>query len=174
MKLAVRRRLRRVVAEQVVRARVTHHLLEASRKIVSIDNRAAVGVLGQATQRVHRRVEVLAAHLRVDVVGNVEFRVGEAARIERVNRDVVSVRGGVDLLQIRLQVHACEKRGSRLVWIVEPGHGIAVIRIAVAGSPGDRIPHLRRQHVAEAFADEDQRLAALFQRAQVRDEPLDG
>ena len=47
VELAVGRRLRRVVADQVVGARVARDLLHADGEIVAIDDRAAVGVLRQ-------------------------------------------------------------------------------------------------------------------------------
>ena len=53
-----------------------------------------------------------------------------------------------------------------------PAIGIAGRWIPQARQRRDRTAQLRRQHVGEPFADEDERLAPLLERAHVDDEPL--
>src|SRR5205814_512183 len=60
VELAVGRRLRRVVADQVIRARIARDLLHAGGDIVAVHDGAAVGLLGQRAQRVLRRREIFA------------------------------------------------------------------------------------------------------------------
>jgi hypothetical protein len=48
---AVERRVRRRVADQVVRRAVGHHPLDATRKVVPVHDRVPVGLLGQRPER---------------------------------------------------------------------------------------------------------------------------
>ena len=57
VKLAVLRRLRRVVAQKVVDARVANGLFQALSEIVLIDDRAAVGLIRQDAQRILRHLQ---------------------------------------------------------------------------------------------------------------------
>ena len=57
MKLPVRRRQARVVAEQVVGARILEHLLQARHEVVRVDDGAAIGPLREQAQRVLRPAE---------------------------------------------------------------------------------------------------------------------
>ena len=70
------------------------------REVVAVDDRAAVGLVRERAQRVHRRVQVRldrsASHALVDV----ELERRQAARIDRVDRDVVPVRCVVDVAQV--------------------------------------------------------------------------
>src|SRR3978361_1279453 len=68
VELAVGRRLERVLADQVIRARVARDLFHAGGDVVAVDDRAPVGVFRQGPQRVHRRAEVLTVGLQPDAL----------------------------------------------------------------------------------------------------------
>ncbi len=113
----------RVVAEQVVGARVDDNLLHRSRQIVAIDDGAAVGLIREHAQRVLRLTQRLVAAPQADVLVDVELAGRQPARIHGVERGVAAVGGGEDVLHLALQVHL-------------PGHVGAVLGDAVLASGG--------------------------------------
>ena len=173
MKLPVGRRLRRVVADQVVGARVARDLLHAHREIVPVDDRAAVGVLGQHAECVHRRAEVLRIGLDVDALVDVELEAGQSTRIDGVNRHVLLVRDVVDVAQIGVHVEPGRPRRAVFVDVVQTDHRLAVRRIAGAGHRRVPVAHLRWNDVGVALADENQCFPAFLQRAHVDDQGLE-
>ncbi len=84
MELAVLRRLRRGVADQVIGARIGDDLFHRDGQVVAVDDRAAVGLISQHAQRILRLTQCRAAALHADVLVDVEFAGGQPARIDRV------------------------------------------------------------------------------------------
>ena len=87
MELAVHRRLRRRVADQIERARVAHDLPERSLRRVVVQKRLAARVVGQRVQHVRAHAD-------------------EAARIEGIHGGVVVVRVPDHLVQPRVRLAA--------------------------------------------------------------------
>ena len=109
------------------------------------------------------RVDTLITHALVDV----ELEGCEAARIERVDGGVVAVGDVVHLLQIADHLGGAEKA---LAVFTGAGPWRMARRVAEAGHARNRIAQLRRQIIGITLADENDRLAALAQRAHVRHE----
>ena len=173
MELAIRRRLCRVVADQVVRALIARDLLHAGCDVVTVHDGAAVGVVGQHAQRIHRGRQVPRVGLNIDVLVDVELEDGQPPRIDGVDRDVVLVRRVVDVAQILIHVEVRRPRGAVLVDVVGARERIVRRRVAEPGHRRIGVAHLRRNDVRVALADEDQRLASFLQRSHVHDERLD-
>ena len=73
------------VADQVVVAGVAHELSQSNGEVVPIDDRAAVGLLGQHPQRVGRPLQVDAILPGADVLVDPELVDREATRVECVD-----------------------------------------------------------------------------------------
>ena len=156
----------RAVPEQVVEARVAHHLLQPLVERVAVDDGAPVGLLGQRTQRVlghlqRAAVGGKAGRRRRIVQPELEHR--QPARVERIDRRVVAVRHLVDVAHAVVHVRLPEPRGGFLDrGILQPALDARLDR--VLGLRRVLPAHLRRQNRGEAFADEDHRLPPLAQR----------
>ena len=85
VELAVGLRLRRRVAEQIVRARIPDDLLHADVEIVAIQDRATIGLDRQGPERVLRAGEELAIGRRDSPAGRCRTR-RPAARADRRDR----------------------------------------------------------------------------------------
>ena len=172
VELPIGRRLRRAVAEQVVRARVANDLLHAGSKIVAVDDRPAVGIGREHLERVLRLAQAVGVLREHDSFFDAILEHRQAARIDRIDRRVLPRHRREHLLHLVDQVgvgnHLISGGGLRRV--AAP----AAVRIAQAGLGGNRIGHLRRQDAGESFTDEDDRLAAFSQRAQLHRRTLEG
>ena len=166
VELAVGRRLRRVVAEQVVEARVAHDLREARRQVVAIDDRAAVGLLRQRPQRVLRHLQRARVLVRPDRLIDAELEGRQPAGIDRIDRGVVAVGRGEDVAQLGVQIRLAEEGGGLFPLAVLARH--RDVRPTVPSRPDRRVgrPQLRRQHRREPLADVDDRLASFAQAAE--------
>ena len=170
MKLAVVLRLRRVVAEQVVEARVANDLRETLGERVAVDDRAAVGLLGQHAQRVlrhlqHPGVGRKAGRRAEGHIVDLKFEWREPSRIERVDGRVVPVRVLIDLTQPHHDVGLLEPFGGALaIAVLGAGRNRGLARIDRLR--GVRAIHLRRQQRGKPLADEDDRLTPFAQRAE--------
>jgi len=170
VELPVGRRRGRVVADEVVRARITDDLLKTRRDVVAIDDRTPVCLLGENTERVLRELQILAPELRADVVRDVEFGRGEAAGVDRVQRHVVLVRGVPDKAELIAHLRLREPRRARLVHVALTRQRVGIRRERAHRQQRRLAAALGRHHVGEPLADNQQRLAPLLQTSQVHDE----
>ena len=116
--------MRAVVADDVVAAHRFGGLHDAEREIVVVEHRLAAGVLGEGVQRVLRSLEVRGGGIgelageHADAAGRAPRRVAErsrrheAARVDRVERDVRANRGVDRGAQLRLVVGAVEAQAA--------------------------------------------------------------
>ncbi len=173
MELAVLRRLRRVVADQVVRARVRNNLLHRARQIVAIDDGPAVGLIGEHPQRVLRLAQRVVAPRHPDVLVDVELPGRQATRVDGVERGVVAVGGVEDFLHLGLDIELSGHLGPIFDNAVLADGRAAPRRIAHARHAGHRIAELRRQHRGEALADDDHGLAAFPKCPELHGQPFE-
>ncbi len=155
MELAVGRRARRVVADQVIGAAVPRDLTHAGDKVVAVHDGAAVGIFGERPQRIHRRAQILRIGLKADPLIDVELEARQTARVDRINRHVVAIRRVENLSQIGLDVDVGRPRCALFGRVADTG--LRIERVRIAGSRHRRVgvPHLRRHHVAVSLADDD-------------------
>ena len=172
MEPAVLRRLCRVVAEQVVSARVADDLLHPLAQVIPVDDGAAVGVFGQHLQRRHGLPERVLALARPDVVLDVELAGRQPARVDGIDGRVGPVSRVEHRLQFALQVELGHRAGPLLVDVVFASQRIAPGVVPQAGEPGHRVAHLRGQHGRVALADQHNGLASLAQRPELDGQAL--
>ena len=96
-------RILRDVAEHVVVARLGVDSFQRLAEIVLVDHRKAAGLLGDHTQTVLRLSNELAPLLRIDLLIDVAHA-DQAARIDRVHRDVRAVRLTRELAELAREI----------------------------------------------------------------------
>ena len=144
VELAIGRRLRRVVPDQVVEAGVAHDLRETGRQVVTVDNGAAVGFLGQHAQRVLRHQQTSRILPRPDGLVNAEFEGSQPTRVERIDGGIVTGGRRKDPAHVCVEIRLREEGGGVLPLAVLAGQRANPAGNAQSTKCGVGAPELRR------------------------------